>query len=60
MTADPRRSYALGARRGIAACASARGTFAVIALDHRQNLRNGLRPAKAAGVLRDAGSACVT
>ena len=36
---NDRRSYALGARRGIAACASTRGTFAVLALDHRQNLR---------------------
>ena len=45
MTADQVRSaYALGARRGIAACASARGTFAVLALDHRQNLRKELRP----------------
>ncbi len=35
---------ALGTRRGIAACASARGTFAVLALDHRQNLRKELRP----------------
>jgi len=37
-------AYALGARRGIAACASARGTFTVLALDHRQNLRRVLRP----------------
>jgi tagatose 1,6-diphosphate aldolase len=45
MTADQVGSaYALGARRGIAACASARGTFAVLALDHRQNLRKELRP----------------
>ena len=34
----------LGARRGLAACASERGTFAVLALDHRQNLRRELRP----------------
>jgi tagatose 1,6-diphosphate aldolase len=38
------RSYALGARRGLAACASASGKFAVLALDHRQNLRNEIRP----------------
>ena len=37
-------TYVLGARRGIAACASERGTFAVLALDHRQNLRKELRP----------------
>lgn len=33
-----------GTRRGLDACASARGTFAVLALDHRQNLRRELRP----------------
>lgn len=38
------RPYALGVRRGLAACASPRGTFAVLALDHRQNLRRELRP----------------
>ena len=37
-------SYRLGARRGLDACASERGTFAVLALDHRQNLRKALRP----------------
>ncbi len=34
----------LGTLRGLAACASERGTFAVLALDHRQNLRRELRP----------------
>jgi tagatose 1,6-diphosphate aldolase len=54
MTADQGRSaYALGARRGIAACASARGTFAVLALDHRQNLRKELRPADPDSVTYD-------
>jgi tagatose 1,6-diphosphate aldolase len=33
-----------GVRRGLDACASARGTFAVLALDHRQNLRKELHP----------------
>jgi len=33
-----------GARRGLDACASPRGTFAVLALDHRQNLRKELHP----------------
>ena len=33
-----------GTRRGLDACASPRGTFAVLALDHRQNLRRELRP----------------
>ena len=46
----PPRSYALGTRRGLDACASARGTFAVLALDHRQNLRRELRPADPAAV----------
>ena len=52
MTAGPdeRAGYALGTRRGIAACASARGTFAVLALDHRQNLRKELRPDDPASV----------
>ena len=34
----------LGTMRGLAACASEHGTFAVLALDHRQNLRKELRP----------------
>jgi tagatose 1,6-diphosphate aldolase len=37
-------AFALGARRGLEACASPRGTFAVLALDHRQNLRREMRP----------------
>ena len=37
-------------RRGLDACASARGTFAVLALDHRQNLRKELRPDDPASV----------
>ncbi len=36
--------FRLGTRRGLEACASARGTFAVLALDHRQNLRRELHP----------------
>lgn len=43
-------TYVLGARRGLAACASDRGTFAVLALDHRQNLRKELRPDDPASV----------
>lgn len=39
-----RTSYPLGTRRGLDACASVRGTFAVLALDHRQNLRKALHP----------------
>ncbi len=46
-------TYVLGARRGLAACASERGTFAVLALDHRQNLRKELRPADPASVTYD-------
>ena len=37
-------AYLLGVRRGLDACASAEGAFAVLALDHRQNLRHELRP----------------
>ena len=37
-------TYLLGTKRGLRACASERGTFAVLALDHRQNLRRELRP----------------
>jgi tagatose 1,6-diphosphate aldolase len=46
-------TYALGALRGIGACASGRGTFAVLALDHRQNLRKELRPDDPASVTYD-------
>ncbi len=55
MTAGPdgSRPYALGVRRGLDACASVRGTFAVLALDHRQNLRRELRPADPAAVSYD-------
>ena len=34
----------IGRIRGLRACASPRGTFGVLALDHRQNLRSELRP----------------
>jgi tagatose 1,6-diphosphate aldolase len=37
-------TFLLGTRRGLEACASTRGTFAVLALDHRQNLRKELHP----------------
>ena len=33
-----------GTLRGLRQCASARGTFTILALDHRQNLRRELRP----------------
>jgi tagatose 1,6-diphosphate aldolase len=46
-------AYALGTRRGLDACASPRGTFAVLALDHRQNLRKELRPADPDSVTYD-------
>jgi len=36
--------YLLGTRRGLDACASPRGTFGILALDHRQNLRRELHP----------------
>ena len=38
-------AYLLGTLRGLDACSSDRGTFTVLALDHRQNLRKELRPA---------------
>ncbi len=34
----------LGTLRGLDACASAKGTFSVLALDHRNNLRRALAP----------------
>jgi tagatose 1,6-diphosphate aldolase len=37
-------TFLIGTRRGLDACASPRGTFAVLALDHRQNLRRELHP----------------
>jgi len=37
-------AFLSGTRRGLDACASSRGTFAVLALDHRQNLRRELHP----------------
>ena len=37
-------SQPLGRLRGLRACASERGAFTVLALDHRQNLRHELRP----------------
>src|SRR5450631_4269873 len=42
---EPLSAFPAGRLRGIDACASARGTFGVLALDHRQNLRKELRPA---------------
>ncbi len=43
-------SYPIGRIRGLQACASPRGTFAILALDHRQNLRKTLRPSDPASV----------
>ncbi len=43
----------LGTLRGLAACASESGTFAVLALDHRQNLRKELNPVDPAVVTHD-------
>jgi tagatose 1,6-diphosphate aldolase len=48
-----RSGFRPGTRRGLDACASARGTFGVLALDHRQNLRRELRPDDPAGVTDD-------
>lgn len=50
---DPVSDVPIGRIRGLRACASARGTFGVLALDHRQNLRRELRPADPASVTYD-------
>ena len=49
-------SHLLGTLRGLDACSSPRGTFALLALDHRQNLRKALRPADP-GAVTDADMA---
>jgi tagatose-1,6-bisphosphate aldolase len=46
-------AYLLGTIRGLDACSSARGTFTVLALDHRQNLRKELRPTDPGSVTED-------
>jgi tagatose-1,6-bisphosphate aldolase len=46
-------AYLLGTMRGLDACSSPAGTFTVLALDHRQNLRKELRPADPSSVSRD-------
>src|SRR5262245_1601859 len=53
-TADPAATaYRTGLRRGLDACATKRGLFTVLALDHRQNLRKELRPDDPASVSID-------
>jgi tagatose 1,6-diphosphate aldolase len=42
-----------GLKRGLDACASPRGVFTVLALDHRQNLRREIRPEDPASVSID-------
>jgi len=42
--ATPATAYRAGLRRGLDACATPRGVFTVLALDHRQNLRREIRP----------------
>lgn len=39
------RGIGLGKRRGLAQCSTRRGTIAILALDHRGNLRQALNPA---------------
>jgi tagatose 1,6-diphosphate aldolase len=46
-------AYNLGTLRGLDACSSVRGTFTVLALDHRQNLRKELRPDDPSSVTED-------
>ncbi len=47
---DTTSTLPVGRIRGLRACASARGTFGVLALDHRQNLRKELRPGEPSSV----------
>lgn len=42
--------YPIGRIRGMTACTSPRGTFAVLAVDHRQNLRRNFAPNSPASV----------
>jgi tagatose 1,6-diphosphate aldolase len=52
--ADPATTaYRTGLRRGLDACATRGGVFAVLALDHRQNLRKEIRPDDPAAVRID-------
>jgi tagatose-1,6-bisphosphate aldolase len=52
--ADPATTaYRTGLRRGLDACATRRGLFTVLALDHRQNLRKEIRPDDPASVSLD-------
>jgi tagatose-1,6-bisphosphate aldolase len=46
-------SLPIGRIRGLRACASPRGTFGVLALDHRQNLRRELSPDDPSSVTYD-------
>jgi tagatose-1,6-bisphosphate aldolase len=46
MIAQPSAPYPAGVRRGLDACASPQGVFSVLALDHRQNLRREIAPAR--------------
>lgn len=46
--------YPLGRLRGLRACASDRGTFVLLALDHRQNLRKEMSPADPGSVTTEA------
>jgi tagatose 1,6-diphosphate aldolase len=50
-------AYPTGIRRGLDACASPRGLFTVLALDHRQNLRREIDPVDPASVTTDAMTA---
>jgi tagatose-1,6-bisphosphate aldolase len=50
-------AYPTGIRRGLDACASPRGVFTVLALDHRQNLRREIDPVDPESVTTDAMTA---
>lgn len=46
-------TYQVGTRRGLDECSSPDGIFAILAIDHRQNLRRLLRPEDPASVTAD-------
>lgn len=48
-----RQTLSIGKMRGLQQCATSNGAFAVLALDHRNNLRKALRPEAPDTVTRD-------
>lgn len=50
---SPPRPLSVGKLRGLQQCSDARATFSILALDHRNNLRQALRPDAPRGVTDD-------